>query len=83
MKSKSHIELCPEAVEYQSDALELAASRLPWFGRLGVTLALLFFAGAIVWATLGKIDIIVDTTGRLISSNPNIVMKPYERTVIK
>jgi HlyD family secretion protein len=82
-KHTKNIELCPEAVEYQSDALELAATKLPWFGRMGVVLALLFFVGAIIWATIGKVDIIVEADGKLISSTQNIVMKPLERTVIK
>ena len=82
-KDVKKLELCQEAVEYQSDALELAATKLPWTARQGVLLALLFFLGAIIWATFSKVDIIVDTDGKLISSSPNIVMKPLERTVIK
>ncbi len=76
-------DLCHEAVEYQSDALELAARKLPWFGKAGIPLALLISITAIVWASLSKVDIIVEAEGKLMSSSQNIVMKPLERTVIK
>ena len=81
--SSKKTELCHEAVEYQSDALELAARKLPWFGRAGIPLALLIAVTAVVWATVSKVDIIVEANGKLISSSQNIVMKPLERTVIK
>jgi membrane fusion protein, hemolysin D len=77
------INLCPEAIEYQSDALELAATKLPWFGKMGIPLALFIFIAAIVWASVSHVDIIVEADGKLISSSQNIVMKPLERTVIK
>ncbi|MCK4983322.1 MAG: HlyD family type I secretion periplasmic adaptor subunit [Victivallaceae bacterium] len=77
------INLCHEAVEYQSDALELAAQKLPWFGKGGIPLALLISITAIIWATFSEVDIIVEANGKLISSSQNIVMKPLERTVIK
>jgi HlyD family secretion protein len=77
------INLVPEAVEYQSDALELSAKKLPWFGKAGIPLALFMFVAAVIWATISQVDIIVEADGKLISSLPNIVMKPLERTVIK
>ncbi len=80
---KKKIDLCPEAIEYQSDALELEARKLPWFGRMGIPLALLIFVVAIIWASVCKVDIIVEADGKLVSSSQNIVMKPLERTVIK
>ena len=75
--------LCDEAGEYQSDALELAAQKLPWFGRSGILILLLIAIVATVWASCSKVDIIVEANGKLISSSQNIVMKPLERTIIK
>lgn len=83
MMNKEKINLCDEAIEYQSDALELAARKLPWFGRSGILLALLILIVAVIWATVSEVDIIVEANGKLISSSQNIVMKPLERTVIK
>ncbi|MDR0932158.1 MAG: HlyD family type I secretion periplasmic adaptor subunit [Victivallales bacterium] len=72
-----------KAVEFQPDALEIKHSRLPWWARYGVWSALIFMLGAIIWATVGKVDVVVTATGKLVTDTPNIVMKPLERTVIK
>jgi membrane fusion protein, hemolysin D len=81
--NEDKLNLCDEAGEYQSDALELAAQKLPWFGKTGILLALLIMITAVLWATFNEVDIIVEANGKLISSEQNIVMKPLERTVIK
>lgn len=81
--NEQKLTLCDEAGEYQSDALELAAQKLPWFGRSGILIALLIVIVAIVWASCSEVDIIVEADGKLISSSQNIVMKPLERAVIE
>jgi HlyD family secretion protein len=83
MNDKKEINLCDEAIEYQSDALELASTKLPWFGRIGLLLTFAIFITAILWATFCKVDIIVEANGKLTSQSHNIVIKPLERTVIK
>ena len=75
--------LCRKAIEFQPDALEIKHERLPWWARYGIWSAFLFMAAAVVWATLGKVDMVVTAEGRLVTDSPNIVMKPLERTVIK
>jgi len=75
--------IVPEAIEYQSDALELEHKKLPWFGRCGILLIALLFVVVLIWASIGKVDIIVEAEGKLIASSRNIVMKPLERTVIQ
>ena len=40
-------------------------------------------AGAIVWAWIGQVDVIVTGTGKIVSNQQPIVMKPLELTVIK
>lgn len=71
------------AVEYQPDALEIANSRLPLWARYSVVFAFIFLAGAITWATLGQVDVIVTGNGKVVSDKQTIVMKPLELTVIK
>ena len=75
--------LCRKAIEFQPDALEIKHERLPWWARYGIWSAFLFMAGAVVWATFGKVDMVVTAEGKLVTDSPNIVMKPLERTVIK
>ena len=72
-----------EAIEFQPDALEIANSRLPIWARYSVVLAFIFLAGALIWATLGKVDVIVTGNGKIVSDKQTIVMKPLELTVIK
>ena len=72
-----------EAIEFQPDALEIANSRLPIWARYSVVLAFIFLAGALLWATLGKVDVIVTGNGKIVSDKQTIVMKPLELTVIK
>ena len=75
--------LSRKAIDFQPDALEIKHERLPWWARYGIWSAFLFMAGAVVWATFGKVDIVVTAEGKLVTDSPNIVMKPLERTVIK
>ena len=57
-----------EAIEFQPDALEIANSRLPIWARYSVVLAFIFLAGALIWATLGKVDVIVTGNGKIVSA---------------
>ena len=75
--------LCRKAIEFQPDALEIKHERLPWWARYGIWSAALFMIGAVIWATFGKVDMVVTAEGKLVTDSPNIVMKPLERTVIK
>ncbi len=72
-----------EAIEYQPDALEIANERLPLWARYSVVFAFIFLTGALVWATLGKVDVIVTGNGKVVSDKQTIVMKPLELTMIK
>ena len=85
MKFFSHKkqEIPASAIEFQPDALEIANSRLPLWARYSVLFAFLFLGGALLWATLGKVDVIVTGNGKVVSDKQTIVMKPLELTVIE
>ena len=72
-----------DATDFMPDALAVRHARLPVWARSGVLFMLLCFAAALLWAALGKVDVIVSARGKLVSDHPTIVMKPLERTVIK
>ena len=72
-----------QAIEFQPDALEIKQSRLPFFARFTPYAAFVMMAGAIIWATIGKTDTVVQAPGKLVSDEHNIMMKPREITVIK
>ncbi|MFA6659472.1 MAG: HlyD family type I secretion periplasmic adaptor subunit [Victivallaceae bacterium] len=75
--------LTTETIQFQPDAIELKNARLPLWARLCVFLPLLILGGAIAWAYLGKVDVIVQAGGKLITDKQVIIMKPLERSVIK
>ena len=72
-----------KAIEFQPDALEIKNERLPWPARVGVFSAFFFLAGAVIWACVSQVDVIVGGTGKLVTDTPPVVIKPLERTVIK
>ncbi len=72
-----------DAVEFLPDALAVRNSFLPFWARSGILFMFLFFILAVAWATLGRVDVIVEAGGKLVSDHQTIVMKPLERTVIK
>ena len=72
-----------EIIQYQPDALEIKNEKLPLAIRLGVWIPLLVLTAAIVWSCLAKVDVVIQGTGKLVSDQPTIVMKPLERSVIK
>lgn len=72
-----------EIQSFLSEAHAIQHSKLPVWARHTILWAALFFVVAIIWACVGKVDVIVNSAGKLVSSHPNIVMKPLERGVIK
>ncbi len=72
-----------EVVDFQPDALEIKNQKLPAWARYSVFSPLILLAGAIIWASLSKIDIIVQANGKLISDRQNFAMKPLELTIVK
>jgi len=72
----------PEVTDFLPDAIELRNEKLPWWARYSVAFAVIFMLGVILWASLGKVDVIVQANGKLVSNKPNIVMKPLERSVV-
>lgn len=77
------IKIPEDAVDFQPDALEIKNQKLPLWARYSVFSSFIFLAGAILWACLGKVDVIIQANGKLVSDRQNIVMKPLERTLIK
>lgn len=72
-----------EIIDFQPDALEIKNSRLPLAVRICVWLPFFLMALAIIWACLAQVDVVVQGTGKLVTDQPTIVMKPLERSVIQ
>ena len=79
---KNNQKITEEAIAFLPDAIEIKNERLPKWARYSVIFSLIFFLGAILWASFGKVDVVVKASGKLISDKHDIVMKPLERSVI-
>lgn len=75
-KDETEIEFLPDA-----DAIERGP--LPRFVQLTLHLLLLGFASFIIWASLSSIDKVVVAHGRLVNPLPNIVMQPFDTSIIQ
>ena len=72
-----------DVVDFLPDALSIRHEPLPVWASSGLLWMGAFFLLALLWACIGKVDVIVSAGGRLVSDHPTIVMKPLERTVLK
>ena len=82
-KTKSKpTKVASDAVDFLSDAEEIAERRLPFYLRIGTALVALIIAVFVAWACIGKTDVIVRASGRVVTRDGSIVMKPYASAVI-
>ncbi len=72
-----------EITEYQPDAREIEERGVPGGARWVLYLIFIFSVGAVVWATVFRIDRIVVARGELITSEPTIVVQPLSTSVIR
>ena len=72
-----------EIIEFQPDAQEIQNSRLPWLINLCVWIPLLALILGVTWASIARVDVVIQGHGKLVTDQPTIVMKPLERSVIK
>jgi hemolysin D len=73
---KAELEFLPAAVEI----LETPASPV---GRAIAATIILFFAIAIIWATIGRIDIIATASGKIVPTGRTKIIQPFETGVVR
>lgn len=75
--------LAPIAIEFQPDAIEIEERPVPPASRwvLYSLVALVIFG--ILWASFSRVDRVVTSTGKLITSNQLILLQPLETSVIR
>jgi HlyD family secretion protein len=85
-KSHPHLRVvttAPEVVEFQSDATEIEESAPPRIARITLYVVASLIAAAIAWACLSEVDEIAVAPGRLVTTQPNLVVQPLETSVIR
>jgi hemolysin D len=75
--------LLPAAIEFQSDARRIDERRPPWIARatLHVLVAVIVIAG--IWMAIAKVDRIVVSPGKLVTTASTIVVQPLETSVVR
>ncbi len=69
--------------EFLPAALEIVETPASPVGRaIGATI-ILFFAAAIAWASIGRVDIVATAAGRIVPSGRTKVVQPFETGVIR
>jgi HlyD family secretion protein len=75
--------LPPVIAEFQPDAVELEERVPPKIARLTLYGVTALIAAVIAWASLSFIDEIVVAPGRLITTQPTIIVQPLETSIIR
>ena len=73
----------PLLLEFQPDAVEIEARTPPRIAHATLYLVIALIITAVIWATLASVDKIVTAPGKLITTNPNLVVQPLETSVIR
>jgi hemolysin D len=73
----------PAEREFLPAALEILETPASPVGRAIAFTIILFFAAAIAWASLGKIDIIATAPGKIVPSGRTKVVQPFETGVVR
>lgn len=75
--------LLPAIAEFQSDAVELEESAPPRIARMTLYCVTALIITAIVWASVSLIDEVVIAPGKLVTTQPTIVVQPLETSIIR
>ncbi len=73
----------PAVMEFQSDALELETRKPPVLARATLYTVILAIGSAVVWASVSQVDEIVMAPGKLVTTQPLLVVQPLETSIIR
>ena len=79
MKSK----IPQETVDFQPDAIQIRDEKLPLWARMSILFSFLFFAAALAWACIARVDVIVQAPGKVVSDKQIIAIKPIDTSIIE
>jgi HlyD family secretion protein len=69
--------------EFQSDALEIEQRMPSRVAHVMLYAVVALIAVGIAWASLSQVDMIVTAQGKLVTTQPNLVVQPLETSVIR
>jgi len=69
--------------DFQSDAAEIEGRPDPILTRLTLYVTAAMIVTAIVWASVSRIDRVVTANGKLVSTEPPIIVQPFDNSILK
>lgn len=76
-------ELSPIIAEFQPDAVELEERIPPGTARMALYGVTALIGAAVLWASLSSIDEVVVAPGKLVTTEPTIIVQPLETSIIR
>lgn len=73
----------PDLTSFKPDAQAVEERPIPWLARRVLHVIVLLVVTAILWAAVSEVDRIVVAQGRVVTSQPLIVVQPLETSVIR
>jgi HlyD family secretion protein len=73
----------PVIAEFQSDAVELEERAPPRIARMTLYCVTALIGSAVLWASVSSIDEVVIAPGKLVTTQPTIVLQPLETSIIR
>lgn len=71
------------AIDFLPDADEIEQRQLPFYVRSTLLVLLLAFISFLLWANFSEVEQVVVAQGRLVNPSPNIVVQPFETSIIQ
>lgn len=69
--------------EYQQDTTEIDGERYPLLARSSLYVMVIMAVVALIWITVATLDRVVSARGRIVSTEPSLVIQPLETSIIK
>lgn len=81
LASRQH--LSSVIIDFQSDAVELEERPPPRVAKVTLYTLSALICAAILWASISEVDEVVIATGKLVTSQPTMVVQPLETSIIR
>ncbi|WP_448192866.1 HlyD family type I secretion periplasmic adaptor subunit [Azospirillum sp. sgz301742] len=69
--------------DFQSDAAEVEGQPEPFLLRTTLYFCVALVVSAIVWATIARIDRVVQSRGKLVSKASSIILQPFDTSILR
>ncbi len=79
----SRHQLSSVIIDFQSDAVELEERPPPRVAKVTLYALSALICAAILWMSLSEVDEVVVATGKLVTSQPTMVVQPLETSIIR